>query len=337
MPACAQTLDEAVRGNATLALSLCLSTIPDQGTLNAAFTAAGFAYAPEDFGAGEVIHWFTVPADTISVMVQGQGREGYCAISTTHMGVTAAIAFAGEALNSLYPGQFTYGGMENTPPVTPGSPGAQEGDCTGYIAWPEGRPVMVTLANAGNGPSCTEDGTSQIMVSMTHPLGAPGRPAPAPVPDPASAQGFDDAVRANLALALQLCLTETGSAQATVSAFVGAGFAYSTRGTPGQDVWHQFAAPSDTVRAELYEGQMAPDCTVMSDHIGTTAAIPVVGAILNQLYPGRFAMEQTEGPGCASFTDNSRAIPFVVSVRGGGEMQPCADTGTVHILSFSAV
>jgi hypothetical protein len=338
-PASAQTLDEAVRGNATLALSLCLSTVPDQTALNNAFTAAGFAYSPEDYGGGTVLHWFTAPAETVSVLVQGQGREGFCAISTNHMGVTAAIPFAGQALDTLYPGRFAFGEMENVPPVTPGSPGAQEGDCTGYIAWVEERPVVIKVANAGNGPSCTEDGTSQIMVSMTHPLGAPGQPAPAPEPAPAqaSSQGFDDAVRANVALALQLCLMETGSAQATVSAFTGAGFAYSTRGTPGRDVWHQFAAPADTVRAELYEGQLAPDCAVMSDHIGTTAAIPVVGALLNQLYPGRFALEQTEGPGCGSFTDTSRAIPFVVSVTGGGEMRPCADTGTVHILSFSAV
>jgi hypothetical protein len=340
-PASAQTLDEAVRGNATLALSLCLSTVPDQTALNNAFTAAGFAYDAEDYGGGTVLHWFMAPADTVTVMVQGQGREGFCAISTNHMGVTAAVPFAGEALEALYPGRFAYGEMENVAPRTPGSPDAQAGDCTGYIAWVEERPVVIKVANAGNGPSCTEDGTSQIMVSMTHPLGAPGQPAPAPEPTPepapAQAQSFDEAVRGNLALALQLCLMDTGSAQGTISAFTGAGFAYSTRGTPGRDVWHQFAAPADMVRAELYEGQMAPDCAVMSDHIGTTAAIPVVGALLNQLYPGRFAMEQTEGPGCASFTDTSRAIPFVVSVRGGGEMQPCADTGTVHILSFSAV
>lgn len=338
--AAAQTLDEAVRGNATLALSLCLSSVPDQSTLNAAFTAAGFAHAPEDFGGGEVAHWFVAPADTVSVMVQGHGREGYCAISTQHMGVTAAVPFAGEALNSLYPSTFAYGEIENTPPVTPGSPGAQDGDCTGYTAWVMQRPVIVSIANAGNGPTCTEDGTSQIMVSMTHPLGAPGgagQPAPAPEPALTSAPTFDEAVRANLAVALQLCLMDTGSAPATVSAFVGAGFAYSTRGTPGVDVWHQFAAPAATVTAELYEGQMAPDCAVMSDHIGTAAAIPVVGTLLNQLYPGRFAFDQSEGPGCASFTDYAPAIPFVVSVRGRGEDRPCADIGTIHITSFSAV
>ena len=154
---------------------------------------------------------------------------------------------------------------------------------------------------------------------------------------PALAQTFDEAVRGNIAIALQLCLMETGSAQATVNAFSAAGFAYSWRGTPGFDVYHQFAAPAETVTAELYEGQMAPNCDVMSDHIGTTAAVPVVGALLNQLYPGRFVLEQSSGPGCASFTDDAPAIPFIVSVRGRGEDRPCADIGTIHITSFSAV
>ena len=154
---------------------------------------------------------------------------------------------------------------------------------------------------------------------------------------PAGAQSFDEAVRANLTLALQLCLAQTGSTQATVNAFAAAGFAYSWRGTPGVDIWHQFAAPAGTVTAELYDGQMAPNCDVMSNHIGTGAAVPLVGALLAQLYPGRFVMEQREGPACASFTDTAPAIPFVVHVSGGGETRPCAETGTLHISTFSAV
>ena len=166
VPSSAQTLDEAVRGNATLALSLCLSTVPDQATLNAAFSAAGFAYAPEDFGGGEVIHWFHAPADSVTVMVRGEGRDGFCAVSTRHMGVTAAVPFAGEALNSLYPGVFTYGEMENTPPRTPQDAGSGWGECTGYVGWNGQRPIVVRIGNAGQDPNCAEDGTSQIMVTM---------------------------------------------------------------------------------------------------------------------------------------------------------------------------
>jgi len=165
-PAAAQTLDEAVRGNATLALSLCLSTVPDQATLNAAFTAAGFVYAPEDFGGGEVIHWFQAPADTVTVMVRGEGRDGFCAVTTPHMGVTAAVPFAGEALEALYPGMFTYGEMENTPPRTPQDADNGWGECTGYIGWAGQRPIVVKIGNAGQDPNCIEDGTSQIMVTM---------------------------------------------------------------------------------------------------------------------------------------------------------------------------
>jgi hypothetical protein len=164
--ASAQTMDEAVRGNAILALSLCLSTVPDQTALNNAFTAAGFAYTPEDWGGGEIHHWFEAPANTVGVMVQGQGREGFCRISTNHMGVTAAVPFVGEALNSLYPGMFTYGEMEGGPPRTPQNAGTEWGDCTGYIGWSGQRPIVVSIGNAGQDPNCAEDGTSQIMVSM---------------------------------------------------------------------------------------------------------------------------------------------------------------------------
>lgn len=162
----AQTLDEAVRANMSLALSLCLSTVPDQTTMNAAFSAAGFSLSPEDFGDGNVAHWFHAPANTVTVLVVGRGQEGFCAVSTQHMGIPAAVTFAGEALDALYPGVFTYGDMEGGTPVLPGTPGAANRACTGFVGWNGQRPIVVSLGNAGQDPVCIEDGTVQIMVQM---------------------------------------------------------------------------------------------------------------------------------------------------------------------------
>jgi hypothetical protein len=166
-PAGAQTMAEAVAANAGLAMTLCLQTVPDQATLNAAFAAAGFVHAPEDFGGGEILHRFNAPADTVTVMVVGQGRDGFCAISTSHMGVTAALAFAQAMLDRLHPGVFQFGEMEGAAAVvTPQNPGPAWRECTGYIGWFGQRPVTVAVGTAGQDPGCVEDGTSQIMISM---------------------------------------------------------------------------------------------------------------------------------------------------------------------------
>jgi hypothetical protein len=153
---------------------------------------------------------------------------------------------------------------------------------------------------------------------------------------PAVAQSFEDAVAANVTLALQLCLAPGGPA-ATVAAFQRAGFAYSTRGTPGFETWHVFAAPAGTARAEVYEGQTAPSCEVFTDHIAPAAAAPFVGQVLNQVAPGRFRQDPPSGYGCASFSDNAPAIPFVVAVGAADDSQGCPAAGPTRISTFSAV
>ncbi len=162
----AQTIEEAARANLELALSLCLRAGPGQEALNAAFLQAGFAYTPEDFGGGEIAHWFEAPARTVTVLVSSEGRHGYCAAQTDHVGVSDALALAGSVLEAQFPGVFTYGEMEGGAPVTPASPDAQARDCTGYIGWSGQRPLIVKVGTAGQDPVCVETGTSQIMVTM---------------------------------------------------------------------------------------------------------------------------------------------------------------------------
>ncbi len=161
--------------------------------------------------------------------------------------------------------------------------------------------------------------------------------AAAALPEPGAAQTIEDAARANAALAVRLCVAAGARAAAAIPSFTAAGFAYSTRGTPGVETWHIFTAPASTVRVELYEGQMAPACGIMVNHLPPSAAGPLIGAVLTRSFPGRFT---PSGPGpdsCATYTDSGQAIGFVVSVGAADYSAGCPALGSTSINIFSAV
>ena len=156
----------------------------------------------------------------------------------------------------------------------------------------------------------------------------------------APAQTFDEAVRANVMLAFELCFADQPSPEARVAAFRGAGFTH-TRETeqtaPGFfDIHDRFAAPAETARVMFYHGQTAPSCTVFSDHVGAFDAAKMVDQWINQRFPGRF-VDQPPGTvvhgrttECPRFTEAaSGGLPFeilFVPTVGGGS---CADNRTV--------
>jgi hypothetical protein len=161
-------------------------------------------------------------------------------------------------------------------------------------------------------------------------------------PAAASAQSFEEAVRANLLLALQLCMIED-RANVVVAAFTAAGFQYwrDDQSMPNfLNVYHRFHAPADTVSVELYEGDIAPHCRAESRHIGPTATAQMIGPWLEQTFPGQF---EYRPPGtvihgsttdCPSFwiPEPPGGLPFEVWIGTASEGETCATAQTVTVM-----
>lgn len=186
-----------------------------------------------------------------------------------------------------------------------------------------------------------------------HPLQPPGTNAPAPSastdpqPPAVSAKGaeaapaptpptFDQAVRANLGLALRLCIRADGSIPVAVASFQQAGFSYQPMSEQNGDVWHRFFGPAETVRAEMLQGQMAPSCDVYTNHLPPRDVAPLVGSLLVQALPGRFRPAPAEGA-CAIFTDNATPLPTLVTVGAVDGTAGCAALGSTIVSVFKAV
>lgn len=159
-PGSAQSMLEAAQQNMQLGLAICLRTGPDGDSARTALNAAGFTYSPEG-QAPDIVHWFHGPMGTASVGVVHSDLQMECRIVSDQMGVSDAIAMTGTMLNTLAPGVFEFGNMENTAPVTPGDANQP---CTGYVGFAGQRPIVVSIANAGQDPVCVDDGSTQIMV-----------------------------------------------------------------------------------------------------------------------------------------------------------------------------
>ncbi len=147
-----------------------------------------------------------------------------------------------------------------------------------------------------------------------------------------TASSFDEAVRINTALGIELCARHMSQVQNTVNALANARFTYSSEANAAE-TRHLFEAPSGTVRVTVIQGQTAPECFVNTTHMGLTAAVPFLGAVLNQRFPGRFVPDRT-GIACISYQEAGvigLSIVAVPSLSGPGG---CLETGeTIFIIS----
>lgn len=162
---------------------------------------------------------------------------------------------------------------------------------------------------------------------------------------PAAAQTAEEALRTNTAVALNLCISSFPSIEANLAAFRTAGFSETVERSSGNsDTTHTFTGPNGMVVAELYYGEMAPDCRVRTQ-MGVTAASEVLDWIVPQVRPG-YAREVTLGAPdpatgrpaeCVRYVEQGRAIPFVIGVGADTQSVECAETGASVLFSFSAV
>jgi hypothetical protein len=154
---------------------------------------------------------------------------------------------------------------------------------------------------------------------------------------PAAAQTFDDAVRANFGLGVQLCLSGGGDMAAWAGQFRAAGFAERVeRSAENSDTTHHFTAPADTVTVELFYGEQPEYCSVVTRHMGVSAASEVLDAVVPGIHPG-YVREVTQGAPdptsgqpatCVSYEDPTNPIGHIVGIAPGGGAEGCVANGT---------
>ena len=161
-----------------------------------------------------------------------------------------------------------------------------------------------------------------------------------------TAASFDDAVRANLALGVELCLRHLPQVDALRANLAAAGFTYTVEDYGAGERIHWYTAPADTAAIAVSEGQMAPDCRVTTSHMGATDAVAFTGAVLQQ----RFAalnfqygnMENTppvtaanmggRWEFCTGYVGWNGQRPITLAVANDGNDPACIDDGTAQIV-----
>lgn len=159
-PAAAMTPVEAASLNAQLAMNLCLQNHEQPDVLLQEFIKAGFSYTTEDFGGGEVLHWFIAPDNTLRTAVSIQSGSLECRIGTDLWGVEGMLPFAIAAFQKLTGGVSVAPGSPDGENVLPGTPAAQVGACSGFSVFLPRTLLWVQILRQGNDGTCISDGTS---------------------------------------------------------------------------------------------------------------------------------------------------------------------------------
>jgi hypothetical protein len=152
----AQTFDEAVRANLSLATTLCLQTMIQRVPPAAAFGGAGFVYRGVDRGVNSfgvalgLDHYFDAPADTARAEVdEPNGTAGLCQVYSTHLAEAELAAIVGGALAALYPATQMRSPTEWSIPT------------------PSGLPLIVTTETIGTNNRYEAPGT--VRATMVYP------------------------------------------------------------------------------------------------------------------------------------------------------------------------
>ncbi|WP_424985910.1 hypothetical protein [Microbulbifer sp. S227A] len=153
----------------------------------------------------------------------------------------------------------------------------------------------------------------------------------------APAQTVEEAARINAEIALQFCVQPHVQPAMRAQMFRSSGFAERVDRSQGNsDTTHYFTAPASTVEVELYYGEMPEHCRVTSNHLGVSAAAPVLDAVVPRLYPG-FVRRVTYGPvnpatgqpvQCVAYQDPTNPIGLEIGVGAWGGAQGCVENGT---------
>lgn len=154
--ALAQTFDEAVRANLSLATTLCLQTMIQRIPPTTAFVGAGFVYRNVDRGVNDygvalgLDHYFDAPADTARAEVdEPNGTAGLCQVYSTHLTEGELAAIVGGTLAAFYPATQMRSPTEWSIPT------------------PSGLPLIVTTETIGSNNRYEAPGT--VRATMVYP------------------------------------------------------------------------------------------------------------------------------------------------------------------------
>lgn len=168
LPATAQTPEEAAAINARLSMELCVRNYRTPDQIRPAFEAAGFTYAPEDFGGGpsDIIHWYAAPADTVRTGVLFPGPDqAVCRVTSPYIDVVEALPLSRAIMETMFAGQIQDGSPEGQN-ILPGSVEAQSAGCSGFHIFAPQKLIWVELTRSGNDGTCQSDGTASINIRM---------------------------------------------------------------------------------------------------------------------------------------------------------------------------
>ncbi|TCM88028.1 hypothetical protein [Rhodovulum steppense] len=159
--------------------------------------------------------------------------------------------------------------------------------------------------------------------------------AAALVGSPAVAQSYEEAVRANLALVLEICI-QGSDALEWAAAFQTAGFIPSQRVHPEYGPVPIFLAPADTVVTEIHDERFGSgSCIAQTRHMGLNEAIPFVGAFVTQRYAGPGGFERdTHNPDnpCAGYLmPFSEHSAMWLSFDSADQPGACVEDGTARM------
>lgn len=150
----------------------------------------------------------------------------------------------------------------------------------------------------------------------------------------AAAQSFEEAVRSNTWLAMDLCLQVMLDRVSPAAAFGGAGFVLRSeyRGVNDfgidQGYGHYFDAPADTVKAQLPEpDRMAGNCAVMTVHMNEPAFADVIRQALQYRYPQAEIRSATQ----ITLRRNPSDLPLIITVSTIGTNHRYEPAGTVQV------
>ncbi|MBF9035314.1 hypothetical protein HKCCE2091_13800 [Rhodobacterales bacterium HKCCE2091] len=159
----AQTFDEAVRTNVTVAIDVCLTHMLDRRIPAEVFPPAGFTHRVIDnqaaFGGGAsgFSHFYDAPNDTAQVRVIDPERfSGSCGVTTDHLGIaeTAALVDSVVAYRSPDAERHTLG--NSSAPM-----------CQGWVITTGGAPISVRMSHPDNSTrGCVEDGTARVVMEI---------------------------------------------------------------------------------------------------------------------------------------------------------------------------
>ncbi|WP_425091389.1 hypothetical protein [Tropicimonas sp. S265A] len=156
LPAAAQSPVAQAGAHVQFALTECLRNYRTPEQLHDIFTQAGMGHSIEDFGGGEIIHWYDAPDQTAFVAVVGLGGANgpECRITTNHISVTAMLPFARSVAARVMSGVTIADTSPEGQVILPDGPGSDGEFCTGFHMLVPRSMIWVQVGNPGNEAYC---------------------------------------------------------------------------------------------------------------------------------------------------------------------------------------